>query len=184
VITKPWPGILRTLYKDPERYEETYFSRYGKEIYFVGDGARRDAEGYYTITGRVDDVMNVSGHRLSTAEIESALVGHKAVAEAAVIGKQDEDKGQVPVAYVIWKATGRSPTTDEGAEAARRGADRSHRPPPGGHRGGRAPKTRSGKIMRRVLRGIAEGEDDLGDTSTLADPSVVDTLQEQAAAQR
>src|SRR5215207_6221204 len=185
VITKPWPGILRTLYKDPERYEETYFSRYGKEIYFVGDGARRDAEGYYTITGRVDDVMNVSGHRLSTAEIESALVGHKAVAEAAVIGKQDEDKGQVPVAYVILE--GDRQKTDDLMKELRQHVGEQIGPvakPQEVIAVDELPKTRSGKIMRRVLRGIAEGEDDLGDTSTLADPSVVDTLQEQAAAQR
>ena len=185
VITKPWPGILRTLYKDPERYEETYFSRYGKEIYFVGDGARRDAEGYYTITGRVDDVMNVSGHRLSTAEIESALVGHKAVAEAAVIGKQDEDKGQVPVAYVILE--GDREKTDDLMKELRQHVGEQIGPiakPQEVIAVDELPKTRSGKIMRRVLRGIAEGEDDLGDTSTLADPSVVDTLQEQAAAQR
>ena len=185
VLTKPWPGILRTLYKDPERYEETYFSRYGKEIYFVGDGARRDAEGYYTITGRVDDVMNVSGHRLSTAEIESALVGHKAVAEAAVIGKQDEDKGQVPVAYVILE--GDREKTDDLMKELRQHVGEQIGPiakPQEVIAVDELPKTRSGKIMRRVLRGIAEGEDDLGDTSTLADPSVVDTLQEQAAAQR
>jgi acetyl-CoA synthetase len=185
VLTRPWPGILRTLYKDPERYEETYFSRYGKEIYFVGDGARRDAEGYYTITGRVDDVMNVSGHRLSTAEIESALVGHKAVAEAAVIGKQDEDKGQVPVAYVILE--GDREKTDDLMKELRQHVGEQIGPiakPQEVIAVDELPKTRSGKIMRRVLRGIAEGEDDLGDTSTLADPSVVDTLQEQAAAQR
>jgi acetyl-CoA synthetase len=185
VITKPWPGILRTLYKDPERYEETYFSRYGKEIYFVGDGARRDAEGYYTITGRVDDVMNVSGHRLSTAEIESALVGHKAVAEAAVIGKQDEDKGQVPVAYVILE--GDREKSDDLMKELRQHVGEQIGPiarPQEVIAVDELPKTRSGKIMRRVLRGIAEGKDDLGDTSTLADPSVVDTLQEQAAAQR
>src|ERR687889_1724291 len=101
VIKRPWPSMLRTLYKDPERYRETYFSRYGPEVYFVGDGARRDEDGYYWITGRVDDVMNVSGHRISTAEVESALVAHPAVAEAAVIGRHDEDKGQAIFAYVI-----------------------------------------------------------------------------------
>ncbi|MCA1738374.1 MAG: acetate--CoA ligase, partial [Actinobacteria bacterium] len=101
VIKKPWPGMLRTLYKDPERYRETYFSKYGPGTYFVGDGAKRNEEGYYTITGRIDDVMNVSGHRVSTAEVESALVSHEAVAEAAVVGKHDEDKGQAIFAYVI-----------------------------------------------------------------------------------
>jgi len=185
VITKPWPGMLRTLYKDPERYRETYWSRYGPEVYFVGDGARRDEDGYYWITGRVDDVMNVSGHRLSTAEIESALVSHKAVAEAAVIGKQDEDKGQVPVAYVILE--GDREKTDELMKELRQHVGEQIGPiarPQEVIAVDELPKTRSGKIMRRVLRGIAEGESDLGDTSTLADPSVVDTLQEQAAAQR
>ncbi len=184
VITRPWPGMLRTLYKDPERYEQTYFSRYGKEVYFVGDGARRDAEGYYTITGRVDDVMNVSGHRLSTMEIESALVSHPAVAEAAVIGRHDEDKGQVPFAYVILE--GNREKTDDLMKELRNHVGEKIGPiakPQQVIAVDELPKTRSGKIMRRVLRGIAEGKEDLGDTSTLADPSVVDTLQEQAAAQ-
>ena len=179
VIKRPWPSMLRTLYKDPERYRETYWSRYGPETYFVGDGARRDEDGYYWITGRVDDVMNVSGHRISTAEVESALVGHKGVAEAAVIGRHDEDKGQAIVAYVILEGD------QEGSDELRQELNQEVRKAIGAHTRPDEiiftpdlPKTRSGKIMRRILRGIAEGEEDLGDTSTLADPSVVDDLQE------
>ena len=100
VVTKPWPGMLRTIYKDPERYRKTYWERLGDK-YFVEDGAERDEDGYYTITGRIDDVMNVSGHRIGTMEVESALVSHTSVAESAVIGRHDEDKGQAIVAYVI-----------------------------------------------------------------------------------
>jgi acetyl-CoA synthetase len=183
VIKQPWPGMLRTLYGDPERYRETYWSRFGSDVYFAGDGARRDEDGYYWITGRVDDVMNVSGHRISTAEVESALVGHPAVAEAAVIGRKDEDKGQSIFAYVILEGT-RGDGSDE-----LEGELRQHvRTVIGAHaRPDRIvftedlPKTRSGKIMRRILRGIAEGSDELGDTTTLADPSVVEMLQERAA---
>jgi acetyl-CoA synthetase len=177
VIKKPWPGMLRTLYKDPERYRETYWEKYG-DVYFVGDGARRDEDGYFWITGRVDDVMNVSGHRISTAEVESALVGHKAVAESAVIGRHDEDKGQAIVAYVILEGDreGSDELVQELNQQVRKGIGPHARPEeiiftPD------LPKTRSGKIMRRILRGVAEGESDLGDTSTLADPSVVDELQ-------
>jgi acetyl-CoA synthetase len=171
--------MLRTLYKDPERYRETYFSRYGPEVYFVGDGARRDEDGYYWITGRVDDVMNVSGHRISTAEVESALVAHGTVAEAAVIGRHDEDKGQAIVAYVILKGgrEGSDELTQELNQQVRKAIGPHARPDeiiftPD------LPKTRSGKIMRRILRGVAEGEKDLGDVTTLADPSVVDNLKE------
>src|SRR5690606_3150088 len=100
VLTKPWPGMLRTLYKDEERFVETYFERFGADTYLVGDAARRDPDGYYWIIGRIDDVLNVSGHRMSTAEIESAIVSHEAVAEAAVIGQSDEDTGQAVTAFV------------------------------------------------------------------------------------
>ena len=179
VIKRPWPSMLRTLYKDPERYRETYFSRYGPDIYFVGDGARRDEDGYYWITGRVDDVMNVSGHRISTAEVESALVAYQAVAEAAVIGRQDEDKGQAIVAYVILEGE------REGSDELKGELDQQVRKAIGPHARPEEiiftpdlPKTRSGKIMRRILRGVAEGEEDLGDVTTLADPSVVDDLKE------
>ena len=181
VIKRPWPGMLRTLYKDPERYRETYWEKYG-DVYFAGDGARRDAEGYYTITGRVDDVMNISGHRISTAEVESALVGHESVAESAVVGRNDEDKGQAIVAYVILR--GDKEESDELKQElndqVRKAIGPIARPDeiiftPD------LPKTRSGKIMRRILRGVAEGQEDLGDTSTLADPSVVDDLQQKAS---
>jgi acetyl-CoA synthetase len=179
VIKRPWPSMLRTLYKDPERYRETYFSRYGPDIYFVGDGARRDEDGYYWITGRVDDVMNVSGHRISTAEVESALVAYQAVAEAAVIGRQDEDKGQAIVAYVILEGE------REGSDELKGELDQQVRKAIGPHARPEEiiftpdlPKTRSGKIMRRILKGVAEGEEDLGDVTTLADPSVVDDLKE------
>jgi len=183
VIKKPWPGMLRTLYKDPERYRETYWEKYG-DVYFAGDGATRDEDGYFTITGRVDDVMNVSGHRVSTAEVESALVSHHAVAEAAVVGKKDEDKGQAIFAYVILE--GDREKSDELMKELRMHVGEEIGPtarPDQVVAVEELPKTRSGKIMRRILRGIAEGEKDLGDTSTLADPSVVDVLQEQAASQ-
>src|ERR687898_2524834 len=178
VVTKPWPGMLRTIYKDPERYRKTYWERLGDK-YFVEDGAERDEDGYYTITGRIDDVMNVSGHRIGTMEVESALVAHKAVAESAVIGRDDEDKGQAIVAYVILEGD------REGSEELIKELNDQVRKAIGPHARPEEiiftpdlPKTRSGKIMRRVLRGVAESEDDLGDTSTLADPSVVDDLKE------
>ncbi|MGI9048980.1 MAG: acetate--CoA ligase [Rubrobacteraceae bacterium] len=180
VIKRPWPGMLRTLYKDPERYRETYWEKYG-DVYFAGDGARRDAEGYYTITGRVDDVMNISGHRISTAEVESALVGHQSVAESAVVGRNDEDKGQAIVAYVILRGDkeGSDELIQELNDQVKKAIGPIARPDqiiftPD------LPKTRSGKIMRRILRGVAEGQEDLGDTSTLADPSVVADLQQKA----
>ena len=179
VIKRPWPSMLRTLYKDPERYRETYWSRYGPEVYFVGDGARRDEDGYYWITGRVDDVMNVSGHRISTAEVESVLVAHGACAEAAVIGRHDEDKGQAIVAYVILEGD------REGSDELIQELDQQVRKAIGPHARPDEiiftpdlPKTRSGKIMRRILKGVAEGEEDLGDVTTLADPSVVEDLKE------
>ncbi|CAA9460498.1 MAG: Acetyl-CoA synthetase [uncultured Rubrobacteraceae bacterium] len=184
VIKRPWPGILRTLYKDPERYRETYFDRFGPEIYFVGDGAKRDEEGYYTITGRVDDVMNVSGHRVSSAEVESALVSHKAVAEAAVVGKPDEDKGQAIWAYVILE--GDHETSDELMKELRDHVRTEIGPtsrPDQVVAVDDLPKTRSGKIMRRILKKIAEGDQDVGDVTTLADPSVVEDLQKQASSQ-
>ncbi len=138
VIRRPWPSMLRTLFRDDERFVETYFSRFGKETYFVGDAARRDKDGYYWVIGRIDDVVNVSGHRLSTAEVESAIVAHEAVAEAAVIGQSDEHTGQAICAFVTLQGT------TEGTEAARGGdprdrrrADRQVRPPQAHHLGGR-----------------------------------------------
>jgi acetyl-CoA synthetase len=177
VLLDSWPGQMRTVYGDHARFLETYFSAYpGK--YFTGDGCRRDEDGYYWITGRVDDVLNVSGHRLGTAEVESALVGHHDVAEAAVVGYPHEIKGQGIYAYVTLKA-GVEPTDALKAEL-RDFVGREIGPiakpdviqwAPG------LPKTRSGKIMRRILRKIAEGDtSNLGDISTLADPSVVDDL--------
>ncbi|MGY6628193.1 MAG: acetate--CoA ligase [Oceanicaulis sp.] len=177
VLLGSWPGQARTVYGDHQRFIDTYFSTY-PGMYFTGDGARRDADGYWWITGRVDDVLNVSGHRLGTAEIESALVAHDAVAEAAVVGYPHDIKGQGIYCYVTLTA-GREP--DESLEKALKDQVRKDIGPvaspdviqfaPG------LPKTRSGKIMRRILRKIAEGETgSLGDTSTLADPGVVDSL--------
>jgi len=176
-IADSWPGQMRTVYGDHERFAQTYFTTYrGK--YFTGDGCRRDEDGYYWITGRVDDVINVSGHRLGTAEIESALVAHDKVAEAAVVGFPHEIKGQGIYAYVTLIA-GETPTEELRAELVKwvrreigpiASPDHIQWAPS-------LPKTRSGKIMRRILRKIAAGEhDQLGDVSTLADPSVVDDL--------
>jgi len=174
VIKRPWPGIMRTVYRDHARYENTYFANY-KGFYFTGDGCLRDNDGYYWITGRVDDVINVSGHRIGSAEVENALVHHPAVAEAAVVGYPHDIKGQGIFCFVTPKE-GCEPTIDELKATVRK------------HLGPLAtpdviiittslPKTRSGKIMRRILRKIACKEiDSLGDTSTLADPKVVDIL--------
>lgn len=177
VLKDSWPGQMRTVYRDHERFEQTYFSTY-KGYYFTGDGCRRDEDGYYWITGRVDDVINVAGHRLGTAEIESALVAHKKVAEAAVVGFPHDIKGQGIYAYVTLKA-GEVPTEELRKELIHWVAEEISpiaKPDfiqwaPG------LPKTRSGKIMRRILRKIAENmPDQLGDTSTLADPAVVTDL--------
>ncbi|MEZ5577597.1 MAG: acetate--CoA ligase [Candidatus Competibacteraceae bacterium] len=182
VITRPWPGMMRTVYGDHPRFIETYFSMY-KGLYFTGDGARRDEDGYYWITGRVDDVINVSGHRMGTAEVESALVLHPAVAEAAVVGFPHDIKGQGIYAYVTLKM-GVEPT-----EALRKELIAHVRKEIGPIASPDAlqwapglPKTRSGKIMRRILRKIAANEvDALGDTSTLADPNVVTDLVDNRA---
>jgi acetyl-CoA synthetase len=184
VLKRPWPAMFRTLYKDPQRYKESYWEVYDG-VYFVGDGARRDEDGYYWITGRVDDVMNVSGHRISTIEVENALVSHEAVAESAVIGRHDEDKGQAIFAYVSLE--GDREGSDELKSDLRQHVRRRIGPiatPDEMIFTNNLPKTRSGKIMRRILRAVAEDSDDLGDTSTLADPSSVDALQEEAAQQR
>ena len=179
-ITKPWPSMLRGIWGDPERYEQTYWSQYpGK--YFAGDGARLDEDGYLWVLGRVDDVMNVSGHRISTAEVESALVDHEAVAEAAVVGAKDDVSGQVIVGYVILRG-GNEPSDELGEEIRQHVATKLgaiSRPKtviivPD------LPKTRSGKIMRRLLRDVVEGRE-LGDTTTLADESVVAAIAEGAA---
>ena len=171
MILDSWPGQMRTVYGDHERFVQTYFSTF-KGMYFTGDGARRDADGYYWITGRVDDVINVSGHRLGTAEVESALVAHAAVAEAAVVGYPHDIKGQGIYCYVTLTA-GYEPSEELRKELVmqvRKEIGPTATPDliqwaPG------LPKTRSGKIMRRILRKIAANEyDQLGDTSTLADP--------------
>jgi acetyl-CoA synthetase len=176
-IARSWPGMMRTVYGDHARFEQTYFSTY-KGKYFTGDGCRRDADGYYWITGRVDDVINVSGHRMGTAEVESSLVAHEAVSEAAVVGYPHDIKGQGIYAYVTLM-TGQQPTEALRKELVawvRKDIGPIASPDliqfaPG------LPKTRSGKIMRRILRKIAEDEpSSLGDTSTLADPAVVDDL--------
>jgi len=176
-LTASWPGQMRTVWGDHKRFFDTYFTTYAGR-YFTGDGCRRDEDGYYWITGRVDDVINVSGHRIGTAEVESALVEHPKVAEAAVVGFPHDIKGQAIYAFVTLNAG------DEGDDALRKELVGVVR----GEIGGMAapekiqfapalPKTRSGKIMRRILRKIAEGElSALGDTSTLADPGVVDAL--------
>jgi acetyl-CoA synthetase len=178
-LRKPWPAMLRTLYKEEDRFVETYWSRYGNDVYFVGDAARRDEDGYFWIIGRVDDVINVSGHRLSTAEVESAIVSHEKVAEAAVIGQQDEDTGQSIAAFVTL-------TGNVDGDDALVGDIREHV----AKRIGKLarpkriiwsddlPKTRSGKIMRRLLRDIAEGRE-LGDVTTLRDPDVMSQLEEK-----
>jgi acetyl-CoA synthetase len=176
-IKEPWPGMTRTVFGDHERFIQTYFTTY-KGKYFSGDGCRRDADGYYWITGRVDDVINVSGHRMGTAEVESALVAHDKVAEAAVVGYPHDIKGQGIYCYVTL-ADGAAPSDELRKEliahvrheiGAIAAPDKVQFAPG-------LPKTRSAKIMRRILRKIAEDDfSALGDTSTLADPSVVDDL--------
>ena len=183
-INKPWPGQLRTLWQDPERYKEEYYSDVSEEIYYVEDGAKRDEEGYYTITGRIDDVLNVAGHRLSTVEIENALVGAEGVAEAAVIGIDDEDKGQAPVAFVILEGGHEEYDEDYEKQLVDTVAEKAGKisKPNRVYAVEDLPKTNSGKIMRRLLQNIAQGEE-LGDTSTLADPSIAETIQEQTQEQ-
>ncbi len=179
VIKDSWPGQMRTVYGDHQRFVDTYFSTY-KGYYFTGDGCRRDEDGYYWITGRVDDVLNISGHRMGTAEIESALVAHPAVSEAAVVGVPHEIKGQAIYCYVTLKAGNEA--TDELRQELVQWVRKEIGPiatPDYIQFATGLPKTRSGKIMRRILRKIANNDyGDLGDTSTLADPSVVDELIE------
>src|SRR5271156_4599433 len=179
VLTRPWPSMLRTLYREKERFIETYFKRFGRETYLVGDAARRDADGYLWVIGRIDDVVNVSGHRLSTAEVESAIVAHTDVAEAAVIGQHDEDTGQAIVAFVTLQGD------LEGDQMAVEGIRGTVAERIGKFARPKRiiwtddlPKTRSGKIMRRLLRDIAEGRA-LGDVTTLRDPAVTGQLQQR-----
>jgi acetyl-CoA synthetase len=184
VLKRPWPSMLRTLYKEEERFVETYFSRFGKETYLVGDAARKDKDGYFWVIGRIDDVVNVSGHRLSTAEVESAIVAHEKVAEAAVIGQSDEDTGQAICAFVTLQ--GNAEPSDELLEDIRATvADRIGKfaRPKRIIWADDLPKTRSGKIMRRLLRDIAEGRA-LGDVTTLRDPDVMGELETKIAEAR
>jgi acetyl-CoA synthetase len=176
VVRRPWPSMLRTLYREEDRFVDTYFKRFGSETYLVGDAARKDEDGYFWIVGRIDDVINVSGHRMSTAEIESAIVSYEYVAESAVIGQEDEDTGQAVCAFVTLEGDAEP---DEQLEQS----IREHV----AQRIGKIarpkriiwaddlPKTRSGKIMRRLLRDIAEGRE-LGDVTTLREPGVMDDL--------
>jgi acetyl-CoA synthetase len=181
VLRRPWPAMLRGIYKDHDRYVETYWSKY-PDVYFAGDGARIDEDGDFWLLGRVDDVMNVSGHRISTIEVESALVDHQSVAEAAVCGRVDAQTGQAIVAFVTLKGG------EEGSEE-RLAELRDHVATKIGPIAKPAnivftpelPKTRSGKIMRRLLRDVAENRP-LGDTTTLADPAVVDEIRERGQA--
>jgi acetyl-CoA synthetase len=180
-LRRPWPGMLRTLYGDDERYVSTYFEKFGPRTYFVGDASRQDADDYFWVIGRVDDVLNVSGHRMSTAEIESAIVSHEKVAEAAVIGQADEDSGQSVCAFVTLEGSleGDDALVQELREHVARKIGKLARP----KRivwADDLPKTRSGKIMRRLLRDIAEGRE-LGDVTTLRDPDVMAQLESRIA---
>jgi acetyl-CoA synthetase len=178
-LTRPWPSMLRGIYGDPDRYAAQYWSRWSKDLYFTGDGAKRDEDGYYWLLGRVDDVINVAGHRIGTMEVESALVDHPRVAEAAVVGRADELKGQAISAFVTMKE-GATLSPALGDELKRHVAHKigAIARPDDVIFTADLPKTRSGKIMRRLLRDIAEGKT-LGDTTTLADPSVVQKLKTQ-----
>jgi len=176
VLTRPWPAVLRGIYRDPDRYVKQFWSRF-PGVYFTGDGAKRVADGYFWLLGRVDDVINVSGHRIGTYEVESALVDNPAVAEAAVIGVTHEIKGQAIAAFVTLKE-GRKPGPQM-VELLKEHVVKKIGPLARHEQilfAGELPKTRSGKIMRRLLRDIAEGRV-LGDTTTLADPAVVETLK-------
>jgi acetyl-CoA synthetase len=181
VLRRPWPSMLRTLYREDERFVETYFSKFGRSVYFVGDAARRDEDGYFWVVGRVDDVINVSGHRLSTAEVESAIVSHAKVAEAAVIGQADEDTGQAICAFVTLEGDleGGEELVAELREHVAKRIGKLARPK-NVIWSADLPKTRSGKIMRRLLRDIAEGRE-LGDATTLRDPGVVKELEAKFA---
>jgi acetyl-CoA synthetase len=172
--------MFRTLWEDDERYVSNYFSKYGPETYFTGDGAKQDSDGYYWLMGRIDDVINVAGHRLSTTEIESTLVEHEAVAEAATCGASDPDRGQSIVCFVLLKE-GYEPSDDLAEELRQFVAAKIGKiaRPAAVLFGDDLPKTRSGKIMRRLLKDIAEGHE-LGDTTTLRDATVVDDLKQKA----
>ena len=177
-ITRPWPSMLRGIYGDPDRYVRQYWNKWGPGVYVTGDGAKRDADGYFWLLGRVDDVINVAGHRIGTMEVESALVDHPSVAEAAVVGKAHEIKGQAIAAFVTLKEGTQSgkQLMDDLKEHVVKKIGAIARPDDVLFTAD-LPKPRSGKIMRRLLRDIAEGKA-LGDTTTLADPGVVAKLKE------
>ena len=182
-ITRPWPSMLRSIYGDHDRYVKQYWSRWGRDMYFTGDGAKKDDEGYYWLLGRVDDVLNVAGHRIGTMEVESALVDHPKVAEAAVVGRPHEIKGQALAAFVTVKLG--VPASESLADDLKKHVAQkigAIAKPDDIIFAADLPKTRSGKIMRRLLRDIAEGKA-LGDTTTLADPSVVAKLKDQYESQ-
>jgi len=179
ILRRPWPGMLRTLYQEDDRFVETYYGKFGETTYLVGDAARKDEDGYLWLLGRVDDVINVSGHRLSTAEIESAVVSYRKVAECAVIGQSDETTGQAICAFVTLEGDidGNDEIAAEIREHVATRISKIARP----SRiiwTGDLPKTRSGKIMRRLLRDIAEGRE-LGDVTTLRDPAIMEQLEEK-----
>jgi acetyl-CoA synthetase len=180
VVEKPWPGMLRTVYKNPDRFRKTYFSQFKGGIYFAGDGAKKDKEGYIWILGRIDDVVNVSGHRLGTSEIESALVSYKDVSEAAVVPYPHKIKGDALYAFVTLKKGLKG--SDELVQILRKHVAKEIGPiakPDKIQFAEGVPKTRSGKIMRRILKAIAEGKEDVGNTTTLANPEVVETLKKE-----
>jgi len=180
VISKPWPAMLMTLYRDPERYRQVYWSQVpGK--YFTGDGARIDEDGYFWLMGRIDDVINVAGHRIGTMEIESALVSHPKVAEAAVVGKPHTLKGQALVAYVVLKrGESRSDSLRQDLRDHVRREIGAIAVPDDLYITDKLPKTRSGKIMRRVIRSLVSGQE-IGDTTTLEDPGAVDEVRKWLA---
>jgi acetyl-CoA synthetase len=184
VLDEPWPSMLRGIWGDPQRFKETYWDRYAKHgWYFAGDGARYDSDGAFWVLGRIDDVMNVSGHRISTAEVESALVGHSHVAEAAVVGATDDHTGQAIIAFVILEASAADKPHEHMVEELRAEVAKEISPiakPREIHVVPELPKTRSGKIMRRLLRDVAEGRE-LGDTSTLVDPGVFEAIRASKA---
>ena len=179
-LKRPWPGMLRTLFRDPERFKETYFSKWDENRYYVGDAARKDEDGYIWVIGRADDAVNVSGHLLSTAEVESAIVSHPKVAEAAVIGMSDEDTGQAICAFVILEGESDEGSEETESEVRERVAQRIGKfaRPKRIIWTADVPKTRSGKIMRRLLRDIASGNE-LGDVTTLREPGVMKDLEQQ-----
>jgi acetyl-CoA synthetase len=178
-LTRPWPGMLRGIYGDRERFKKQYFSQWTDGVYFTGDGARKDEDGFYWLLGRVDDVLNVAGHRIGTMEVESALVDHPSVAEAAVVGRAHEIKGQAITAFVILKGGqhGSSLLVDELRQHVAKKIGAIARPEEVLFAAD-LPKTRSGKIMRRLLRDIAEGKE-LGDVTTLRDPDVMSQLEDK-----